>query len=217
MDAWRRADAAYDPLDPDQSRPEKPSLEPWPGDPVWCGTCASRIRLALAELDDLIALLKATADGHRQATAAERVSGTAGGSSPSPALDDEDEAASMLAAWEDEYRRIRGWPSPAPRGELASVETACIAWLGRHLDGILRSPFAADFGREVLQWHRELAGASKAGVRVLRKPLRCPSGSCGMLTLVWEEGSDRVECANPECGLIMSYRQYEAELERLAG
>jgi hypothetical protein len=212
---WKEALAGYDPLDSSQSRPEPPDIAPWLGDPVWCGLCASKIRLRLAELDDLIALRKAAADGHRQSDAAERVSGAPGeASSPSQAADDEDEIAGMLAGWERAYREIRRWPSPPPRGELASAETACIAWLLHHLDGILCSPAAADFGLEVLQWHREFTSSTKAGARTLRKPMRCPS--CQLLTLTWTEGETQVACGNPDCCRILSLADYDAEVERLA-
>ena len=214
-DAYRQALADYDPLDSSQSRPEPPEIVPWLGDPVWCGVCAPVVRLRLAQLDDLIALRKATADGHKQSDEAERVSGSSSGvRSPSQEADDEDDAASMLTGWERAYRDLRGWPSPAPRGDLASVATSCIAWLMHHLDGILRSPLAADFGLEILRWHRDLAGSAKAGVRTLRKPLRCPS--CQYLTLMWTEGEQQVTCANPACNRILSYAEYETEVERLA-
>ncbi len=213
--AHKQALADYDPLDSSQSRPEAPGVTPWPGDPVWCGPCGSKIRLSLAQLDDLLALRKANADGHRQSDAAERVSGNSTEpASPSQAGDDEDELAAMLTGWESAYRDLRRWPSAAPRGELASAETTCIAWLMHHLNGILRSPLAADFGMEVLQWHREFTGSTKAGVRTLRKPMRCPS--CQYLTLTWTEGEQQVTCSNPACNRIMSLTDYDAEAARMA-
>ncbi len=214
-DAYRQALADYDPLDSAQSRPGPPEVVPWLGDPYWCGPCASKVRLKLAELDDLIALNKATADGQKQSDAAERVSGSSSEArSPSQACDDEDELASMLFAWERAYRDLRRWPSPPPRGDLASAETTCIAWLMHRLDAILRSPLAADFGLEVLQWHREFTGSAKAGVRTLRKPMRCPS--CQYLTLTWTEGEQQVTCQNPACNRILSLADYDAEVERMA-
>ena len=212
---WKAALTAYDPLDSSQSRPEKPAITPWLGEPLWCGPCKSSIRLRLAELDDLIALLKAPADGHKQSDAAERVSGSAGGDghSASQAADDEDELASMVTGWERIYRELKHWPSPPPRGELASAETSCIAWLMHHLSGILTSPIAEDFGTEILQWHREFKGSAKAGVRTLRKPMRCPS--CQLLTLTWTEGETEVCCGNPDCQRIMSLEAYDAEVEHM--
>lgn len=120
----------------------------------------------------------------------------------------------MLAGWETAYRDLRNWPSPPPRGDLASTVTTCIAWLLHRLDAILRSPLAADLGLEILQWHRELARSSKAGVRTLRKPLRCPS--CQFLTLMWTEGEQQVLCRNVSCNRILSLTEYENEVDRIA-
>lgn len=215
-DTYHKALAAYDPLDPEQSRPEPPSLPPWLGEPLWCRECAAKVSLRLAELDELAAMLAMTADGHRASAGTERVSGSSAHSSPSQAADDLDELHSMLRGWEDAYRGLKGWPSPPPRGDLASAETACIAWLARHLRGILACPdIAADFGNEILQWHRDAANRAKAGVRKLTKPMRCPS--CQLLTLTWTEGERDVRCGNlPDCGRVMTLADYEAETERLA-
>ena len=216
QDAYRKALAEYDPLDPQQSRPEPPSAQPWPGEPVWCREDAAKVSLKLAQLDTLAAMLAATADGHRGQGDSERVSrSSAHAPSPSPAADDLDELASMLAGWEDAYRSIKGWPSAPPRGDLASAETERVAWLSRHLRGILADPdIGPDFGNEVLAWHRGMSSKAKAGVRTLRKPMRCPR--CRLLSLTWTEGSDRVECGDDTCGLSLTRAQYEAEVERTA-
>lgn len=210
-ESWQQALDAYDPLDPDTSRPIPPSIQPWPGDP-WCGRCKSRIRETLGELDDLAALLMATADGHKAGGEAERVSGTASRMSPSAAGDDLEELASMLRGWEEAYRDLRGWPSLARRGHLASAVTTCIAWLMLHLGEILAAPLAEDFGQEVLKWHREFTNKAKAGQRTLRKPLRCPR--CQMLLLTWTEGDSHVVCNDPDCQLRIPLAEYEAEVDR---
>ena len=212
--AYRQALADYDPLDSRQSRPDPPSVQPYPGDP-WCGRCKSRIRETLAELDDLAALLLAAADGHRAAPGGQRVSGTSVQLSPSEAGDDLAELASMLSGWEEAYRELRDWPSLARRGHLASAVTTGIAWLMARLDEILVAPFAADFGAEVLQWHREFVNKTKAGTRTLRKPLRCPRPQCRLLTLTWTEGDTYVICSNPDCGAHIPLAEYEAETARL--
>lgn len=215
---FKQALADYDRegrLDPDQSRPIPPSIQAWPGNP-WCGTCKSRIRETLAELDDLSALLMATADGHSAGSgAAERVSGSAEARSPSAAADDLEELASMLRGWEDAYRELIDAPSLARRGHLASAVTTCIAWLSVRLDEILVAPFAVDFGTEVMQWHREFTNKTKAGARTLRKPLRCPRPQCRLLTLTWTEGDTYVNCGNPDCGARIPLAEYEAETQRL--
>lgn len=215
--AWREyaeACAGYDPLDADTSRPEPPTTNYWPGEPAWCPGCTTKIRLRLAQLDTLAGILSAEADGHRTAAEAERVSGTADPSSPSRAADDLDEMFGMLSTWETIYRDLKGWLSGPPRGELASRETECIDWLRRQLKGILVSDIARDFGLEILQWHRESCGSAKAGVRTLRKPMRCPS--CKNVTLFWTEGERDVHCKNPDCNRIMSLSAYEDEAERQA-
>jgi len=212
---FNQALAEYDPLDADQSRPIPPSIQPWYGNP-WCGTCKSRIREALAELDDLAALLMATADGHRAGPGLERVSGSADALSPSQAGDDLEELTSMLAGWESAYRDLKDWQSLTRRGHLASAVTTCIAWLSAHLDEILVAPFAVDFGTEILQWHREFTNKTKAGARTLRKPLRCPRPQCRLLTLTWTEGDTYVCCSNPDCGARIPLAEYEMETQRLS-
>ena len=215
---FKKALADYDRegrLDANQSRPIPPSIQAWPGDP-WCGRCKSRIRETLAELDVLAALFAATADGHRTAPGTERVSGSADPLSPSQAGDDLDELVSMLTGWEDSYRDHKGWPSLARRGHLASRETECIAWLMRNLDEILRTPFAVDFGTEIMLWHREFTNKTKAGQRTLRKPLRCPRPQCRLLTLTWTEGDTYVTCGNPDCQARIPLAEYEAETARIS-
>jgi ribosomal protein S27E len=207
--------AWYDPLDPDTSRPEPPGeslVRSW-GDP-WCPSCTAEIRLRLAQLDDLAAILSAAADGYETSPRTERVGGSSEPRSPSQAADELADMSGILAAWEGTYRELRGWPSPAPRGDDAGKLTTCIAWLARHLDGILASDFAREFGTEVLDWRRAIANRAKAGTRTLRMPLRCPR--CRLLSLTWEEGSDEVKCGDDICGQILTRAQYEALVETTA-
>jgi hypothetical protein len=215
-EAYGQAMLAYDPLDPDQSRPEPPEIRPWPGEPVWCARDAARIGRELAELDEVASLLAASADGYTSASSDQRVSGSPSHPSPSPAGDDLDELVSVLAGWEDAYREVRGWPSPPRRGSLASRLTSCVAWLATHLPGILaHEGIGEPFGSEICTWHREMVAKAKAGARTIRKPLRCPG--CGLLTLVWDEGEPDVRCGNPECRRVMLYSEYEAEVAMRAG
>ena len=205
-------------LDAERSRPEPPEVAFWYGEPVWCPQCASEIGLKLAQLDYLAGLLAATADGHRGSGEPERVSGSQAASpSPSQAADDLDEMWVMLSSWEEIYRALKGWGSGPQHGELATRETECVNWLQRHLRGILASEIGGDFGREILQWHREGTGNAKAGVRTVRKPLRCPSPSCRQLTLFWTEGEKNVYCKNEDCGRVLSLAEYEDEAAQMAG
>lgn len=184
---------------------------PFPGEPTWCPPCTTRIRQALTELDDLAALLTATADGHReqQTSPARRRTHTP---SPSAASDDLDELTRTLTEWENAYRDLRRWPSPPRRGHLATRTTATIAWLTTHLDGILASEIAEDFGREIRQWHRELATKAKAGTGYHRKPVPCPR--CGLKLLTLHDGADHVVCAG--CNRHMPMSEYWEHLHATA-
>lgn len=214
-EAWREALALYDPLDSAQSRPQAPDITPWGGDPVWCGGCAARISQRLGQLDYAISILRAYADGHRDAPDVPLVAGSTEAMSPSEAGDTAEDLGQMLLGWESAYRKHRGWPAPFHPEDLASWTTECHAWLASHLRGILESPLAEDFGKEILSWHREVTGKAKAGTRKLRKPLRCPG--CSLLTLVWTEGEGSVRCGNADCGRVLTLTEYEAMVEYRAG
>lgn len=222
-DAYDDAVAAYDPLDPATSRPVQPDVR-WRsvGTPVWCSDCTARIRHELHSIDDLTGLLLRQADGYESSPRTEKVGGSPVPGSPSPAADTLDELDRLLSMWEKGYRDLMGWGSPPRRGGHADRRTTSISWLLAHLDdgvsGILRSAYALEFGRDVLDWQRALArdvkGEPPPGKRL---PLRCPQpGGCGFLTLV-RKGAGRVECANPGCARSMSWEQYQAEVEAAAG
>src|SRR4051794_26133987 len=118
---WAALDA-YDPLDAATSRPDEPRTTPreW-GNPVWCEDCTTRIRLALAQLDDLAALGSQAADAHRPAPATQRIGGMPVVAPPSETRNPLDDLPRARAAGEDEYRRLRGWPAAPPRGDDAPV------------------------------------------------------------------------------------------------
>jgi hypothetical protein len=212
--AWRAYDAAaaaYDPLNPAVSRPEPPGedLIREYGSPVWCTEHTSAIRLQLAQLDDLAGIYAAAADGHRGQPVTQRVGGTSVALSQSEAHDQLEELTSVITGLERRYRDLMGWPAPPPRGDLARVQTSCIAWLGRHLDDILSSELAEEFGRSVLEWQPQVAARAKAGQRTILLEGRCPGRGCGQRMLVWEEGTDRVECGNRDCGQILTKTAYD--------
>ena len=120
---FNQALAAYDPLDSAQSRPIPPSIQAWPGDP-WCGRCKSRIRETLAELDDLAALLLATADGHRAGPAAPN--GYPGPPRHVPVIRPPTTSRNSPRCSPDgkaAYRDLMDWPSLTRRGHLASAVT----------------------------------------------------------------------------------------------
>jgi hypothetical protein len=184
---------------------------------VWCGEHTAQIRRELASLDDLTALLLRTADGYGSQPRTERVGSSPDPGSPSPAAERLDELDRLLNMWEKGYRDLMGWPSPPKRGDDADRRTTCIAWLTSHLDGILNSDYATEFGWDVLAWRKILArdvkGEPPPGRRL---PLRCPKpGGCELLTLT-RKGADRVECANPACQRSMSWDTYQEAVEHAA-
>jgi hypothetical protein len=213
--AYHQALAAYDPLDPATSRPEPPSIRPVAGHP-WCLECQAVIRVQFGQLDRLASLRTSIlmADGYPSDTSAERLSGSTEDVSPSPAGDDVHDTDRMLADWEWGYRRLRGWPAAERYGDLADQRTECIVWLEARLDGILSSDMAADFGREVMEHHADLRAKTKAGIRTLKKPLRCPK--CRLLMLCLTDGEQYVKCCAPYCGYQMPLDEYYATVDSVA-
>lgn len=207
-EAWEQALAAYDPLDPAQSRPDPPDLYPYPGDP-WCPRCKSAIRRQLAELDDLASILAAMTDGHRGRRPGAKLSRgrKQGVPSPSPSADMLEELRNDLHGWET---AARGTDPLARRGFLATETTTAVAWLAAHFDQVITADFAADFGAEVLDWHRVLRRVTSAGTGVQHKPVRCPR--CDEYALWWAEGDDHVECRGKggTCGRLIGMDEYEA-------
>ena len=182
--------------------------EPVQGEPIWCRPCHTRIRRQLAALDTLIPLIEHGADGYGEATESTGIRGRAAHApSPSPAGDDVFELEETLREWEHIYRRVKGWPSAERHGYQAQVTTEIVTWLGRHLNGILESDFAVEFGEEVARAHRELTVRSKAGTGRHIKPLPCPW--CEYKTLVWYEGDSYIRCDNPQCRCRLKLQEYD--------
>ena len=216
---WRKADEAYkqavadyNPLDPEQSRPDPPGLYPVYGDP-WCARCKTMIRRELAELDDLASILAAMTDGQRGRRPGTRLSRgkKQGVPSPSPAGDLLEELRNDMQGWES---AVRGTDPLARRGFLATETTASISWLVAHFDqAIIHPDFAGDFGAEVGRWHRQLRRLTSAGTGVQHKPVRCPR--CDEYAVWWAEGDDHAECRGKggTCGRLIGMDELDALAE----
>lgn len=215
-DAYKAALAAYDPLDPEQSRPEPPAIRPVPGAPWWCYRCQPVIRRELAELDDPAAMLASAADGQRGRRPGAKLPARrqAGSPSPSPTADLLSGLFADVCAWE---RVSLGQPR-ARRGFLATARSQVIAQLVDQFDtviatgilvkaGDVRVPFAVAFGEGVRRWHKRLVRLTSAGTGTHHKPVRCPR--CEQLSLYWTEGDDHVECRNQACGRLISLDEYD--------
>ena len=191
-------------------KPEEPTVRPWLGEPVWCGTCTAARRQELAELDDIASIYAARSDGHREPSQEGRVSGSSETPSLSPMVDDLDELESWLREWRATHSRI---DTPARQGYLASAITTGTAWLLVRAEHILARPeYGAEFGRELHQWHTRLTAASKTSIAVHRKPLRCDT--CHMMRLEHRDGDDSVRCATPGCGRVLRLDEYDALVEK---
>lgn len=191
--------------------PEPERGEPVHGEPIWCTADTARIRRTLADLDTLAALLEHASDGYGEAP--DQPGHTRNGHipSPSPNFDTLDEIERMLAAWEGEYRRVKGWPSAPHHGRHASVSTEIVSWLTRHLDAILESPFAYEFGDEVLDASRQLVRKAKAGSGFKRGLVPCPR--CDLKLLGSTDGGHVFWCGS--CGRPVPKDEYD-ELCRAA-
>ncbi|MEU6725520.1 hypothetical protein ABZ917_17575 [Nonomuraea wenchangensis] len=212
VDAWVETGQDGEP----PAEPEQPDVRFWPGDPLICDKDRARVRAALADLDELMTLRLLYADGFETRGQAERVSGSAEPSSPSSAYDDLNELLRWLREQEAAYRATQpGWLATPYRGDAAPALTSAVAWLTRHLDGILAHPaLAADFAAGVLHWQCRTDQAAKAKPRRRSLPLRCPQ--CHLATLSRMDGDDLIECRNSDCGasrggpVVLTAAEYEA-------
>lgn len=208
VEEHEQALAVWHDADPEtRGEPPEPSdlADAWTdGDPVWCGRCAARIRASLAELDYLVAILVATADGHRQVTKAEPVSGSHATPTPSAPVDLADELLAYLTKVEEQWREFTQLgPRPArPRG--ARALTTVIAWLLGHLDDILANHGSAGFGRSVLGWHRRLEHITKTEPELCRRPAPCPR--CDKRSLARRDDGYTI-CR--DCGRLLSEDEYQ--------
>lgn len=195
--------------------PQRPDVKFWMGEPVWCGKCASWIRVAVSQLDHLAALRVTQEPDARIAGPEAPVSVSRSRPSPSRMLDDVDELTDWALNWEE----IVAGDTAMPRhGFLALVRTEALAWLGERCERILLNPdIAQDFGEEVRGWHRELTEKTRAGTGFKHVKTKCPR--CGLFTLYEESGSNYVQCKNNDfqgkgapCGQLLS-REEMADLD----
>lgn len=176
------------------------------GDPVLCHHCVKGLGDCLIEIDGEAAIAAAAADGHRGSTGSDDSAirlhrGASEARSPSPVFDDLDEMASCLYKW----MRLKR-PRAARLGLLAREITETADWLKFNLPSFTDDrEIAAEFQREITDWHRRLMNRGKAGTALFSKPLPCPR--CRLVALQQERGSDVVKCS--ECGRIMSVREYD--------
>lgn len=199
--------------------PERHTIRPVAGEPVWCvgeSSCTVKIRAMLDELDDLAARLSRLPPGVRPAVNFRRqqvrVASSPAPRSPSPSVDTLTELQAWLLHYEGQYRQIRRWRPPPKRGTMASARTISIAWLGDHLDGLLLvTKLAEPFGIELFDLYGELQAATHADTVEHFVPTPCPKPprGCGRYTLWQKPGDHNIHCRNPDCARVLTREELE--------
>lgn len=212
-DAWLTAEGdpeAEEAVGPRPEPPAEPDITWTRGEPVWCSRDRAAIKAALAELDDLAALLERWADGHRGAASGERTSGGGHGSrSTNPIADTLEEMYGALADVEADWREHRGLP-PRPRRSDTEARSRTVAWLLRHADQILAHPGSVAFGRATVAWQARLQKLAKSEPIVRRRPVPCPR--CDRRALRTRDDG-YTQCG--KCGRLLDEHEY-SELAELA-
>lgn len=201
--------------DPVPGPPEQPEVRLWPGEPVWCGKCAAKIRMRLAELDELAASMASLPPGVRPASRHRenvRVATSRAHRSPSPAGGDDLEYLRWwLLSWESAYRDWNGWKPAPPRGVMSTVITAACQWLGTRLDLILQWEFAYDFGIETILLHAQVSAVANAAAEYQHVTDPCPG--CHRY-LLFQKAGDCIECHYEDCGLLFTPDELARRLGR---
>lgn len=176
IDAWVDAGEQGDP----PAEPLPPTVEEWPGEPIFCSRCKNLIEAALLDLDNLASELQALSDGHRGNVPEGRVSGSRSSGSPSSTADLLDRMYGFLADVEDEWRGTWGYTKRSDRIHRgAHPRSRRIAWLSGRLEGILGSEDHTRFGLDVLRWEVVLRERLKEDSVGSKSPIRCPRRGCG--------------------------------------
>lgn len=217
----RLLDAGFPVPDP----PQRHSIRPVPGEPVWCAgedSCTVKIRVMFGELDDLAAKLSRLPPGVRPAVNLRRqqikVKSSPAPRSPSAAVDTLTELQAWLLHYERQYRRLHRWGDPPKRGSLAAARTSAIAWLGDHLDGLLVTRLAEPFGVELFDIYGELQAATHDDVVEHFVPTPCPKPprGCGRFTLWQKPGDENIHCRNPNCNRVLTREELEDKPTQLS-
>lgn len=216
---WRklvRDEGQVGPEPPRWDQPEPPKTRAWPGEPIWCSRCTASLRRCLSELEELLDLRVTMTDGYQ--TAGEQLVGNVHGkkqaaASPSPGIDDLDDALRWLYGWEDALRDTQGWPARPYRGVNAPALTTTLAWFGeRRFDMLLAHPDLAEpFGTELFREHARLQQVTRTRPPAKLKPLPCPR--CRKRALFLHD-DETIRCHNDkdDCKRVMSQKEY-SEME----
>jgi hypothetical protein len=200
--------------------PQPPETEPWPGEPIYCRKCATRIRAALRELPLAYEALDGAKYLTRTAAADDERRGRADHApSPSPGADLQDEIVHAARTWEDSLRRHLGHQAATDEfGDIPTTLTAAVEYLNRNFAEMIERDderAGIDFGSGVSRMHRTALAMLKNKPVRKHLPTPCPSPGCGMKALIQEEGVAGkpwyVECSAHlgGCGRLYAEQDWE--------
>ncbi|MEU0941135.1 hypothetical protein [Embleya sp. NPDC005971] len=193
-------------------QPTCPSHKRRPGEPVWCPDCRDDLATMVWRLPGQRDRLLAAADGQATRGAVGRAGTRVDPPSPSPEFDQADEMDTVLSEWASAWLDHLG--STEVRGRTTG-------WAARVLGDTRRGDVwawhqAADLGRAVrilAGGARRLLGGSVDTVDLM--PLQAPCPGCHLITLVREDGGDRITCTR--CPRVVPVKEYEGIVARLLG
>lgn len=205
---WRAAERRYYADGTDHT------LEPWPGQPVWCPPCTTAIRAAIADMPELAVRLVLEVDSGVAAALSEYVSGSKERrlhehEAAAFALED---LATFIGDWDDYTRRDRNLPSTRNHTlDHAHTVAASSRFLLIHLDWILTqhpgdhdvtgADVAEGFGIELLALYRRVQNLTSAQDVEPVRIAGVPCTNCDRMTLEHE-----VDDAGKQTGYIRCRR-----------
>lgn len=177
-----------------------------------CQRCVDRTVEALTAIPDLLAIVEASPDGRMDTPRVDTDTSRRSVSvhrTPSPAYDTAEEVAqwalktAMYCADECQHR---GPFTYRPDGVPALTTIRNLHYIRNNLPW-----FAAEYAQEIydesVQFHRGLLYLTGTALLVHRIKEPCPS--CGLKSLIREDGSNQVTCRNRNCGRIWREGEYD--------
>ncbi|MGZ6852487.1 MAG: hypothetical protein ACXVGC_00230 [Mycobacteriaceae bacterium] len=178
-----------------------------------CQHCLDRTRSALRAIPELAVHAASRSDGHLSPQHTETDStrhGThAHAPSPSAAWDTAEEVIQWAyltarACADDQHHRgpFRYRSDGVPARNL----TQLITYIVNHLDWYA-TDIPVEIHDEATTWRRSLTRLT--GMDRLTHRIKTPCPTCNQRTLIREDGSDRVECRNRDCGRIWREGEFD--------
>lgn len=186
-----------------------------PSSTLWCRRCSRLAGVALVEIDRFSVWLEQEADGFASRSPGTYMttrSSAVESPSPAPVVDLIDKAYADLIAFEGAWRRHQGYPATrrTSLGRTTHDRALTLAFLGRHLESILREPKMVAEVRLVMRWRTVLRHYAHAEAERTERPGRCPR--CHLVNVLRTEDAvaETIRCGN--CSTVITEDQYRAEV-----